>query len=114
MAKSSRLTQHKAQRDTASPQKENRTLKQENRSLRRQLAKLRKQMGRMIESHMSIQQITSEEVVTTLVPEGAPELPGGCVACGGSAGDVVAFQIPGSQTVLSVCKKCGHKERTKK
>jgi hypothetical protein len=111
MAKS-RLTQHKAQRDTTSPLKENRALKQENRSLRRQLSKLRKQMGRMVDSHMSIQQITSEEV-ENMAPEGAPAQAGGCVGCGG-VGNIVSFQIPGSQTVLSVCKTCGHKERTKK
>lgn len=111
MAKS-RSIQHKAQRDTTSPLKENRTLKQENRSLRRQLSKLRKQMGRMVDSHMSIQQLASEEP-SNLAPEGAPEQLGGCVSCGG-VGDIVSFQIPGSQTVLSVCKKCGHKERQKK
>ena len=109
MAKS-RLTQHKAQRDTTSPLKENRTLKQENRSLRRQLSKLRKQMGRMVDSHMSIQQIT-EEQQETLSPEGPG--PGGCSGCGG-VGNIVSFQIPGSQTVLSVCKTCGHKERKTK
>jgi hypothetical protein len=112
MPKSGRLTQHKAQRDAASPLKENRTLKQENRSLKRQLAKLRKQMGKMVESHMSIQEEAAAEEVVSMAPEGAPGQPGGCVGCGG-VGNIVSLQIPGSQTVLSICKTCGHKERTK-
>ena len=112
MAKSGRLTQHKAQRDTTSPLKENRSLKQEKRSLKKQLSKLRKQIAKMIDSHMTIQQLASEEP-DNLAPPGAPEQAGGCVNCG-VVGNTVSFQIPGSQTVLSVCKSCGHKERTKK
>jgi regulator of replication initiation timing len=103
-----RLTQHKAQRDTQSNLKENRTLKQENKSLRRQLSKLRKLIDRMTESHMTIQEIASEEQEHAIaLPEGPT-----CLSCGSH--DIVSFQIPGSQTTLTVCKGCGQKERLKK
>src|SRR5574343_1322515 len=112
MAKGSGLTQHKTRRDTASPLKENRALKQENRSLKRQLSKLRKQMGKMVDSHMASQQQAAEEIASLAKPDAAYEA-GGCVGCGGF-GNTVSFQIPGSQTTLTVCKTCGNKERTKK
>jgi len=105
MAKGSRLTQHKAQRDTTSPLKENRTLKQENRSLKRQLSKIRKQMGKMVESHMTIQQMVADEP-QELAPEGPGLQAGGCEAC--PSGNVGRVQLPTG--VLTVCKDCGHRK----
>lgn len=112
MSKSSnRMTQHKAKRETASPQKELRAVKQENKSLRRQLSKLRKQMGRALQYNAEVQAAFGDET-ETLATEGPG--PGACMACGATSENVVSFQIPGGNTVLSVCKKCGHKEKTVK
>jgi len=105
MAKGSRnrVVQHKSERDTASPLKENRALKQENKSLKRQLSKLRKQIGKMMESHMAIQQMVAEEPVETLVPGQGPESAVGCSACAST--NVAIVELP--MGTLSVCRTCG-------
>jgi RecA/RadA recombinase len=103
-----RVSQHKPERDSVSAVKENRELKQENRSLRKQLSKLRKQLAQMTESHFLIQQITDDEAVMV---SKEPADGNCCVSCGKNNLSVLA--IPGSSTILNICKACGHKERKK-
>jgi len=104
VTKSGRITQHKPKRDKASSVKENRDLKQENRSLKKQLSKLRKQIAKMVESHMVIQQMASEEQTET--PTTASGfIPGGCEGCGSS--EIKTAQLPIG--LLTVCMNCGHR-----
>jgi len=68
-------------------------------------------MGRALQYKAEAQETPGDEP-ETLAGEGPG--PGACVACGTTSENVVSFQIPGGNTVLSVCKKCGHKEKTVK
>jgi len=98
-----RGAKHIPSKDTSN--KEIRDLKQENKSLKRQIATLRKQIDKMTDTHMTFQQIISEEPQDVLAKEGLSTI-GGCDMCQSS--NVSHLKLPFG--TLIACKDCLHRK----
>jgi hypothetical protein len=114
-----RQTQHRTEREQAKG-KELAAAKREVKQLKRLVARLQKTVQKLQDGRD-----ISGDIEVSPTPEVSPEPrgrakgvstartdEGGCPQCG--SGDLTSLTVPGGTTVLTVCKNCGLKTRTKK